>query len=327
MARCLVPVSSGRLAEVSNVIKIVSTRLCASNEVEKLEDSVRNTRFVPESKEASEELVNKLQHFISKSRRLFILTGAGISTESGIPDYRSEGVGLYARSTNRPVLYSDFVKEAKLRQRYWARNFVGWPTFSVRQPNTSHNVLSEWERRGKIHWLVTQNVDALHFKSGSRRTTELHGSAHRVHCLGCDWTSSRWKMQEMIEGLNPGWHAEEVEMAPDGDVQLSTDQIAGFQVPPCPNCGGILKPQIVFFGDNVARPIVEFVHNRVKESDAFLVIGSSLEVFSGYRFVHAADSQGKPVAILNIGPTRGDKFSNLRLHSRCGDVLRRIKLL
>lgn len=174
--------------------------------------------------------MKKLGDFIRQSKRLFILTGAGISTESGIPDYRSEGVGLYARSTNRPVQYSDFVKQAKLRQRYWARNFVGWPTFSSRKPNVSHHVLCDWERRGKINWLVTQNVDALHFKSGSRRVTELHGNAHQVHCLGCDWNSTRWKMQEMIEDLNPGWHSQEVEIAPDGDVQLPADQIEGFQV-------------------------------------------------------------------------------------------------
>ncbi|XP_060585695.1 NAD-dependent protein lipoamidase sirtuin-4, mitochondrial-like [Ruditapes philippinarum] len=253
-------------------------------------------------------------------------SGAGISTESGIPDYRSEGVGLYARSTNRPVQYQDFVKDPNIRQRYWARNYVGWPKFGFFLPNKSHVALAEWERKGKVHWLITQNVDALHYKAGSKNVTELHGSAHRVMCLICDHKMTRPEMQVLIESYNPNWSAQSDEIAPDADVQLTQDQIDGFKVPPCPSCGGPLKPEITFFGDNVLKPIVEFVHDKVKESDSLLFVGTSLQVYSGYRFAAAAKDQGKPIAILNIGPTRADKLAHLQIHGKCGDILPKIQI-
>ncbi|XP_060552371.1 NAD-dependent protein lipoamidase sirtuin-4, mitochondrial-like [Ruditapes philippinarum] len=283
-------------------------------------------KFVPHCEPVRNEDVRRLQEFVNHSKRLLILTGAGISTESGIPDYRSEGVGLYARSTNRPVQYQDFVKDPNIRQRYWARNYVGWPKFGFFLPNKSHVALAEWERKGKVHWLVTQNVDALHYKAGSKNVTELHGSAHRVMCLGCDHKMTRPEMQVLIESYNPNWSAQSDEIAPDADVQLTQDQIDGFKVPPCPSCGGPLKPEITFFGDNVLKPIVEFVHDKVKESDSLLFVGTSLQVYSGYRFAAAAKDQGKPMAILNIGPTRADKLAHLQIHGKCGDILPKIQI-
>ncbi|XP_071110937.1 NAD-dependent protein lipoamidase sirtuin-4, mitochondrial-like [Haliotis cracherodii] len=285
-----------------------------------------STKFVPNSQPASEEEIESLQQFMDRSERLLVLTGAGISTESGIPDYRSEGVGLYATSSNRPVQYVDFLKDAKIRQRYWARNFVGWPRFSSFSPNKSHLTLSSWEKKRKVSWLVTQNVDALHYKAGSTQLTELHGSAHRVECLSCRKVLPRNEMQELIKDRNPKWHAESFEMAPDGDVALSTEQVQGFQVPTCDSCGGVLKPEIIFFGDNVARHIVDLVFRKVSESDAVLVIGSSLEVYSGYRFVNRAHNESKPVAIVNIGRTRADDLAQLKISAICGDILPKIQV-
>ncbi|XP_035691922.1 NAD-dependent protein lipoamidase sirtuin-4, mitochondrial-like [Branchiostoma floridae] len=305
-------------------IQIMPVRL-QSNATTRV-NTTANFHFVPVSDPADLQDVEELQDFVSTSKRLFVITGAGISTESGIPDYRSEGVGLYARSDNRPVQYADFLKSGAIRQRYWARNYVGWPKFSSFSPNISHETLSGWEAVGKLHWLVTQNVDSLHIKAGSRKVTELHGSAARVMCLSCPSVIPRTDMQTRIKHLNPLWHAESQEMAPDADVFLAPEQIAGFRVPECEKCGGILKPQIVFFGDNVPKPTVQYVHKMLEESDAMLVAGSSLQVYSAYRFVSAARDQKKPIAVLNIGPTRGDKLADLKVSARCGDVLPQIHL-
>ncbi|XP_061025409.1 NAD-dependent protein lipoamidase sirtuin-4, mitochondrial isoform X2 [Eubalaena glacialis] len=180
--------------------------------------------FVPPSPPLDSEKVKELQRFITLSKRLLVMTGAGISTESGIPDYRSEKVGLYARTDRRPIQHGDFVRIAQIRQRYWARNFVGWPQFSSHQPNPAHWALSNWERLGKLYWLVTQNVDALHTKAGSQRLTELHGCMHRVLCLGCGEQTPRGALQERFEVLNPTWSAEAHGLAPDGDVFLTEEQ-------------------------------------------------------------------------------------------------------
>lgn len=281
--------------------------------------------FVPRSDNPSEEHIAQLQDFILHSKKLFVLTGAGISTESGIPDYRSEGVGLYATSRNRPVQYADFLKSAEIRQRYWARNYVGWPRFSSFQPNDSHKILSKWEHAGKVHWLVTQNVDTLHYKARSMQVTELHGSAHQTICLSCHRKFLRTEMQERIKNLNPSWHAHSLQIAPDGDVSLSQEQVQGFKVPECTSCGGILKPEIVFFGDNVPRSTVDLVNSKLDESDSVLVIGSSLEVYSGYRIATRAHKHGIPLAILNIGKTRADGLAQLKISARCGEMLRQIQ--
>ena len=241
-----------------------------------------STKFVPLSEPLESDLLDRLQHFIDNARRLLVLTGAGFSTESGIPDYRSDGVGQYARSRGtgwRPIQYQEFVKQPDRRQRYWARNFVGWPRFSSFLPNESHLALAEWEKQGKLHWLVTQNVDALHTKAGNKRLTELHGSTHRIICLNCKTITTRHDLQDRIIEANPEFiSGEQYSIAADGDVIIPDESVANFKVPPCENCGGLLKPHLVFFGDNVDREVKDFVFQKVDESDAILVAGSSLEV-------------------------------------------------
>ncbi|XP_020789716.1 NAD-dependent protein lipoamidase sirtuin-4, mitochondrial [Boleophthalmus pectinirostris] len=283
--------------------------------------------FVPSCNTTDVQSVEQLQAFVSRARRLFVMTGAGLSTESGIPDYRSEKVGLYARTSRRPMEHIEFIRSAKSRQRYWARNFVGWPQFSSHQPNTAHTVLQQWEQRGKLHWLVTQNVDALHSKAGQKRLTELHGSTHRVICLGCGDISAREDLQRRFEALNPDWTAHAGAVAPDGDVFLEDDQVLHFRVPSCEHCRGVLKPDVTFFGDTVSKTKVQFVHEKLVDSDAVLVVGSSLQVYSGYRFLLAANDRKIPVAIINIGSTRADHLAQIKVSGRCGEVLSLIQPL
>ncbi|XP_034389053.1 NAD-dependent protein lipoamidase sirtuin-4, mitochondrial [Cyclopterus lumpus] len=288
---------------------------------------VRRASFVPACSKTDANSLQLLQDFVSRASRLFVISGAGLSTESGIPDYRSEGVGLYARTDRRPMQHAEFVRSAKSRQRYWARNFVGWPQFSSHQPNSAHQVLQQWEQRGKLHWLVTQNVDALHSKAGQKRLTELHGCAHRVMCLGCGAISAREELQTRFVALNPDWSVQTGGVAPDGDVFIEDEQVLNFRVPSCENCGGILKPEVTFFGDTVNKATVQFVHDRLRESDAVLVVGSSLQVYSGYRFLLAAGDRKMSVAIVNIGSTRADHLAKLKVRGRCGEVLSIIQSL
>ncbi|KAJ8263134.1 hypothetical protein COCON_G00155910 [Conger conger] len=277
--------------------------------------------FVPTSAPIGSLVLEQLQDFVYQTKRLFVITGAGISTESGIPDYRSEGVGLYFRTERRPIQHAEFLRSSKARQRYWARNYVGWPQFSSHQPNLAHLALRSWEAVGKVHWLVTQNVDALHSKAGQQNLTELHGCTHRVVCLGCGSRSAREALQARFTALNPGWVVKAGGVAPDGDVFLSDEQVQHFRVPSCESCGGILKPEVTFFGDTVNRETVNLVQQKLVESDGVLVVGSSLQVYSGYRFLLTASERKIPVAILNIGPTRADHLSSIRVSARCGDVL------
>ncbi|KAM5194004.1 NAD-dependent protein lipoamidase sirtuin-4, mitochondrial [Mantella aurantiaca] len=280
--------------------------------------------YVPSCPPADPNEVERLQDFVLGSQRLFVMTGAGISTESGIPDYRSEGVGLYARTERRPIQHAEFVRSQAARRRYWARNFVGWPQFSSHKPNTAHVALYNWENAGKLHWLVTQNVDALHAKAGQRRLTELHGCTHRVICLGCQTVSHRSDLQEQFIVLNPSWNEQAYGVAPDGDVFLTDEQVSNFRVPPCDKCGGILKPQVTFFGDTVNRELVFSLYDHLSEADAMLIAGSSLQVYSGYRFALKAQEKGIPIAILNIGATRADHLADVKVSARCGDILPKI---
>ncbi|KAG2470403.1 SIR4 lipoamidase, partial [Polypterus senegalus] len=277
--------------------------------------------FVPACPPLDSAEVNKLHELVGRAKKLFVITGAGLSTESGIPDYRSEGVGLYSRTQRRPIEHAEFLRSASARQRYWARNFAGWPQFSSYQPNSAHLALKNCEVLGKLHWLVTQNVDALHSKAGSQRLTELHGCTYRVVCLGCGAQLSRRQFQDQLLQLNPSWNEKAQEVAPDGDVHLSEEQVKHFHVPDCNTCGGILKPDVTFFGDTVQRDKVNFILERLAEADAVLVAGSSLQVYSGYRFLLAANERRLPIAIVNIGPTRADHLAWMKLNGRCGEVL------
>nr|XP_003703678.1 PREDICTED: NAD-dependent protein deacetylase Sirt4 [Megachile rotundata] len=289
--------------------------------------SLSDLTFVPKCETVKDSDILKLKEFIDSHNEICILTGAGVSTESGIPDYRSEGVGLYARSSRRPILYQDFCNSAVLRRRYWARNYVGWPRFSSVKPNVTHEILKKLEDRKKIRCIVTQNVDNLHTKAGSRRVIELHGTAFKVMCLKCDQRICRYHLQDILDRLNPNMTASAQMIRPDGDVDLSQEQVDGFIVPSCENCNGVLKPDIVFFGDNVPRTTVESVKYNVEHSDSLLVLGTSLTTFSGYRIILQANNAGLPIAIVNIGKTRADDFADIKIEGRCGDVLSRIYMM
>lgn len=253
-------------------------------------------------------------------RPLVALTGAGCSTESGIPDYRGPGT---ARRARNPTQYRTFVSDPVARARYWRRSLVGWTAFSRAKPNPAHQALARLEQQGSLLGIVTQNVDGLHQQAGSREVIELHGSLDRVVCLRCGARERRSSLQHRLRELNPHFDPKlEAELAPDGDAEL--DDIDGFVVPACLACGGVLKPDLVFFGENVPRPRVEMALELVDRAGALLVVGSSLTVFSGWRFVRRAHLAGIPIAVVNLGPTRGDPLATVRLEARAGEVLPRV---
>ena len=251
---------------------------------------------------------------LTRGRRLVALTGAGCSTESGIPDYRSPG-----RPQRTPILHRDFLASEAARARYWARSAVGWPRFRQAAPNAGHHALAALERSGALAGLITQNVDGLHQAAGSARVVELHGALAEVRCLGCGDLTGRDEVQALLEALNPGCAIAPVEEAPDGDAELALTE--GFRVPACPACGGVLKPHVVFFGDNVPAARLAQAFGLFDEGEVLLVAGSSLTVFSGYRFVRRAAERGVPVLILNQGPTRGDALAAFCWSAPIGEAL------
>lgn len=292
----------------------------SSNLTHKLTLFSRSIATVPPHSKLSPPDLIKLKDFINKYQRLFILCGAGVSTESGIKDYRSENVGLFATTKHRPVNYVDFLKSSQVRQRYWARNTTAWPIFKSFDPNITHCYLATLEHTDKLHWLVTQNVDNLHHKAGSRRLTELHGTVFSVICLKCHIKLSRDEVQDQIHHLNPGWSAVPEGFAPDADVFVSEEAVRAFKTPHCERCGGVLKPDVVFFGDNVPRNRVEFISHRVAESSAMMVVGSSVETYSALRHVREGKEMNLPLLILNIGPTRADPLADVIINARSGDA-------
>lgn len=251
-----------------------------------------------------------------RERRTLVLSGAGISTDSGIPDYR--GPDSKPRS---PMSYQTFLADAGARRHYWARSTVGWPLTARARPNGGHRALARLERRGAVLGVLTQNVDGLHQSAGSRHVLELHGNLATVVCLSCGARSARSALQERLRTANPDFHARSDDVAPDGDVEIPAALTRDFRVPPCLSCGGTLKPDVVFFGENVPRERIERAWSMLDRSQALLVVGSSLTVFSGYRFVRRAKDQGKPVVIINDGPTRGDADATWRLQARLGEIL------
>lgn len=251
-------------------------------------------------------------------KRVVVLSGAGCSTESGIPDYRGPETRKRARS---PVQYDAFVRDEAARIRYWARSAVGWPRFSAAVPNAGHTALAAMEQAGVVGGIITQNVDRLHQQAGSRKVIELHGALEEVRCLGCGDLSSRFAMQERLLALNPAWPLHRADLAPDGDAELPEAWARHFRVPPCLHCGGVLKPHVVFFGENVPKPRVEQAWAMYDEAEVLLVLGSSLAVFSGYRFVLKAAKEGKPVALVNLGETRGDPHAAVKVEAKVGDLL------
>ncbi|MBT8429040.1 MAG: NAD-dependent protein deacetylase [Gammaproteobacteria bacterium] len=262
--------------------------------------------------------IQRLKVFLQTHPRLFVLTGAGISTASGIPDYRDEN-GDWKRPA--PVQYRDFVDQAATRRRYWARSLIGWPWFQDARPNLCHQTLADWESAGGISQLVTQNVDRLHQGAGSHEVIDLHGRLDRVICLDCRALSDRAALQEELLAVNPEFAALSAEIAPDGDAYLEHTDYRHFRVPDCPHCGGILKPDVVFFGETIPRERVDRSISALLDSDALLVIGSSLMVYSGFRFCRLAAEHGIPIAAINPGRTRADELIDLKLTERFEDVI------
>ena len=259
-----------------------------------------------------------LQDFVDRHRRLFVLTGAGCSTSSGIPDYR-DADGKWKRTP--PVTYQAFMGEETTRRRYWARSMVGWRRFSRARPNDTHRALARLEAMGRSELLLTQNVDRLHQAAGSARVIDLHGRLDRVRCMGCERKSPRDEVQSELERLNAGWVGLDAADAPDGDADLEGADFSSFAVPSCPRCGGVLKPDVVFFGENVPRDRVDSAARHLEQADAMLIVGSSLMVYSGFRFVEMAARAGKPVAAVNLGRTRADGRLALKVEQACEAAL------
>ncbi len=259
-----------------------------------------------------------LEEFVDRRRRLFVLTGAGCSVNSGIPDYR-DADGAWKRAP--PVTFQAFMGQAATRRRYWARSLIGWRRISRARPNDAHHALARLEAIGKSEILLTQNVDRLHQAAGSAAVIDLHGRIDHVRCMGCDRVSPRQALQERLERLNPDWLTHEAVVAPDGDADLDEVDFSTFAVPACPHCGGVLKPDVVFFGEYVPRPRVEAAMRHLEEADAMLIVGSSLMVYSGFRFVETAVRAGKPVAAVNLGRTRADHLLVLKSEQPCDAAL------
>lgn len=253
-----------------------------------------------------------------RGRAIVALTGAGCSTESGIPDYRGPTT---PPRTRPPIQHREFVDRADARQRYWARSLFGWPRLAAARPNDAHRALAALAQRGALAGLITQNVDSLHQAAGSRDVVELHGAIARVRCLACDARTTRDDLQARLVDANPGWQGAHGEVAPDGDVELADRVIEDFRVVACEACGGVLMPDVVFFGGSVPRATLDAAWAAFDRAEVLLVVGSSLAVFSGYRFVRRAAERGIPVVIVNHGPTRGDPHAALRIDARAGALL------
>ncbi|MBX2883723.1 MAG: NAD-dependent protein deacetylase [Granulosicoccus sp.] len=260
----------------------------------------------------------KLLDFVETHPRLLILTGAGISTAAGLGDYRDKK-GQWKRA--QPITGQEFIGNELARKRYWARSCVGWPSFSKAQPTASHKALRVLQQTGHARFLVTQNVDRLHQKAGHENVIDLHGVLETVSCVQCKKQLKRDDFQQEITTRNPWLLTLSAEYAPDGDADLEIDNLDSLKVPECPGCGDILKPDVVFFGESVPREVVSTVMQHLSEVDALMVAGSSLMVYSGYRFCKQAEHLDKPLIIVNDGITRADEIASLKLTGDCGALL------
>lgn len=242
-------------------------------------------------------------------KSLLVLTGAGVSTESGIPDYRGEG-----KTERHPMTFDVFMGSEQARQKYWARSYVGWSAIATAKPNGSHFALAQAESLGRIGHLITQNVDSLHQQAGSKKVTELHGRLDKVVCMSCRKSINRLLVDQMIEQLNPGIQKDVTALfTPDGDAEVEAAE--SFAVPACQGCNGILKPDVVFFGESVPVERVNFTMDELSRADALLIAGSSLSVNSGMRFARAANKAGKPIVIVNVGPTKADEIALAKIEA------------
>ena len=251
-------------------------------------------------------------------RRITAITGAGISTDSGIPDYR-DADGNWKRRA--PVMFRDFVDNSAVRRRYWARSMRGWPSFETARPAAAHRALAALEAEGRLSAVVTQNVDDLHRRAGSRSIVDLHGRLSRVRCLDCGRRSARALLQRELLRLNEDFQGRTARLAPDGDADLENTDYAAFNIPPCPRCGGMLKPDVTFYGETIPAERTRQAEAAVTQADAVLVIGSSLMVFSAYRLVRNAARAGIPVFALNLGRTRADELLAGKIAAPAGDTV------
>jgi NAD-dependent SIR2 family protein deacetylase len=261
-------------------------------------------------------MLDDLCDFAERHRRLFVLSGAGISTDSGIPGYR-DADGRWQRSP--PILLADFLRSESARRRYWTRSMEGWPVVANAHPNGAHEALARLEAAGRVGQVVTQNVDGLHQRAGSSKVIELHGNIHGVVCLDCGARQPRAAIQCALETQNA--RSPDRAAAPDGDADLECEDLAAFRVPECPRCGGSLKPDVVFFGEGVPRDRVAAASRALAQADAMMVIGSSLMVYSGYRFCELAIQMKKPIAAVNLGRTRADPLVALKVEMPCAEAL------
>ena len=267
---------------------------------------------------STDDDIDRLAHFLARHRNVLALTGAGISTASGIPDYRdSDGV----RRGRAPVQGPEFRQSDAVRRRYWARSMVGWPTLAQAAPNAGHRALAELERSGMIGSVITQNVDGLHQRAGTVNLIELHGNIHAVVCLDCGHQAPRAAVQQQLIDDNPALAGTAAEALPDGDAALEPEALEHFRLPCCAQCGGTLQPDVVFFGDNIPPARTAAALRAMDEADALLVVGTSLMVFSGYRFCKLASETGKPIAAINAGVTRADGLLDFKVAASAEQLL------
>jgi NAD-dependent SIR2 family protein deacetylase len=268
--------------------------------------------------------LDDIARLVQRSHQLLVLTGAGCSTESGIPDYRDRD-GAWKRK--QPMSYQEFIGSHEAQQRYWARAVIGWKRLRNVQPNRSHRVLARLERLGRVQSVITQNVDGLHQSAGSIQVLDLHGRIDAVECLRCRRSSHREPLQQRLEQLNPQWSERAALMAPDGDAVIDEADCGAFQIAGCEHCEGPLKPAVVFFGESIPSERVARAERSVQTADALLVVGSSLMVYSGYRLVRSAHDLGLPIMIINQGKTRADALVSSRLEGQCGLILERLEAI
>jgi NAD-dependent SIR2 family protein deacetylase len=271
----------------------------------------------PELTPAAQYSIEVARQRIS-GKKLFVLTGAGLSTDSGIPDYRGEG-----RVARHPMTYDTFMGSELAQKRYWARSYVGWSRISSALPNPGHFALAKAEQQGRVKSLITQNVDGLHQAAGSKSVIDLHGRLDRVICMGCRDSISRIEMDTMLQELNPGITKDEsVEFTPDGDAEIEGTE--NFIVPSCKSCKGVYKPDVVFFGESVPVDRVENAMNLLAEADVLLIAGTSMTVNSGFRFAKQAAKTQKPIVVVNLGPTRADVLANAKIEANTSFALERL---